>query len=154
MKGILMWTTVVLVIWFGISWAVTQDVVYSGTDLEFKASTSRNLNIKADSGAVFEGASESFFLLRKLSGETIAATPKEPPLGWSYDTYYTAGPTTISNGAWIVEDGSPTIRLISDQAISVTAYDPTKPETYAISLMPALLIWIFGILIYSVAKSD
>ncbi|KKQ92040.1 MAG: hypothetical protein UT17_C0003G0063 [Candidatus Woesebacteria bacterium GW2011_GWB1_39_10] len=147
MKGAWIWTIFMVAFAVVVSLQLNRDIVYGGTDIEFTGMSSRNLAINASSETTFEGASSDFFLLRKLNGETIVATPTKPPLGWSSDTYFTAGPTTIQSGNWIVETGSPTIHLTSSQSVTVTAHIPDKASTwYEISLI-VTLIWLLGLLV-------
>lgn len=117
--GFVLWVFVSIA---GVVWLlkdVNQDIEHSGSKLVLEVGINRYLDIKSNSPVTLEAVSSKFFVLRKESGEVIAATPAEVPLGWTEDEYFTAGPVEISNGRWIVEQGNLTLRLSSEEEMKV-----------------------------------
>lgn len=138
------WTALVLI---GVGLMLANDIgdrVYAGTDLTLKADTARTLTIDAASNITLQAGSPDFFLLRKLSGETIAGKPTEPPLGMDSKTYFVAGPIQIQGGQWLVDNGDTTLRLTSDGKITVTAIVTGKEMAgeIAVDLFLGFIVWI------------
>lgn len=141
------WTGLVIVGVVLVSVVAIRDKVYSGTDLNFEVSTLRVLAVDATSEVTIEAASNEFFLLRKLSGETVVGTPTNPPLGWDYATYYVAGPIKIQGGQWLIQDGAPTIHLTSADKITVTTAVNNKTATVFLIALAGIMIWLLGLLL-------
>ena len=142
-----LWTVVMIV---GGSDAVSdlnQDISCSGTNLEFEAGEDRFLDLSQEVG--FEAASNGFFVLRKESGEALVAVPAEPPLGWKEETYFTAGPVTISAGRWMIEKGRLTVHLTSDQVIEVVLVRTPdfRGDLNFATFLVSLMIWLIGVVI-------
>jgi hypothetical protein len=143
------WTAVVIIGVILISANAVRDEVYAGTDLSFEVDSERTLSIDASSEITLWAASSDFFLLRKLSGETVVGTPTKPPLGWDSKTYYVAGPAQIQDGQWIVEDGNITLHLISDNKITVTAVMSVgnKFGYFFLIFVVGVFVWLLGYII-------
>ena len=154
----LIWTVIIIIGAVLLSVNVVKDNVYSGTDLSFKISTQRTLSIDTTSEIALQAASSDFFLLRKLSGETVVGTPTEPPLGWEHKTYYVAKPTQIQGGQWlVVEDGdNATLYLTSDSEITVIAAMSGGGKTGAIFLvlLAGAIIWLGGMLLAAMISEN
>jgi hypothetical protein len=152
-KKIAFWTWVLVVIvgavWLGIS--STSEDIYKGTKIEFN--TSRDLQIDAET-VTFEAASEDFFVLRKESGETIVGIPTARPLGWSHDKYYVATSQEVSGGKWLFQDGSATVKITSEKAVTVRLVVRSSTRELLGIMFVALLIWLFGLLWYFIIVSD
>ena len=129
-------------------WLLPTDQFYGGTNISLRTGDQKMLIISADS--VIEAASSDFFLLRKVSGETVVGLPSERPLGWDAASYYKAGPTRIARGEWLVEDGSNiTVHLTSDENLSVKEAMRPSARTNLVFLLVilGLAVWVLGIII-------
>lgn len=149
-KTIAFWIWVLVVI-AGFAWGGilgTKDDVRTGTKIEFN--TGRDLKIEAET-VTFEAASENFFVLRKESGETIVSVPTARPLGWSYDKYYVATSQEISGGKWLFQDGTATVKITSEKAVTVRLIERSPAGIWVAALIIAFLIWIIGLLFYAIS---
>jgi len=130
----------------------TREKVYSGTSVKFSTDTDHFLTI--DSNEVqFEGASSEFFLLRKVSGETIVPASEAPPVGWTSDTYYHFGPTKIPGGKWYVGEGKPSVQITSDTPINVHVVQTEDQKTGNdfFTGFIGLIVWVVGLLVLVLA---
>ena len=145
---VIVWAVVVGVGGYFLANLATREEVHSGTTVKFSADTSHFLLIDSES-VQFEGASSEFFVLRKLSGETIVPIPVAPPLGWVNDTYFSFGPTQIPGGKWYVGVGNPTIQITSEGVVKVqvvvTEYEKNSKSAGAILI--SLIVWGLGFVV-------
>lgn len=143
----------VVVIWGGVEFAQekSKNINHSGTKLEIQVATDRYVDIQAESEVIVAAASSSFFVLRK-NDEVIIGVLTEPPLGWSDDLYFTAGPQILSNGRWVVEIGNPTLSLTGStqiKVVEVVTSSKINDINFEIFLL-GLAIWLMGLLIYAI----
>lgn len=124
--------------------SVTKDEIYDGTNIELN--TGRDLQIDAET-VIFEAASSNFFVLRKESGETIVGVPTQPPLGWSSNKYFIAGPQEIPGGEWLFQDGNATVKITSEKAVTVRVTDRDPNISWVLLSLLAFVIWILGIVL-------
>jgi len=124
---------------------VTKDDVYTGTRIEF--TTGRTIQIDADK-VTFQAASSEFFVLRKTSGETIIGVPAPRPLGWSNDQYFVAGPQVVSGGQWLFPDGSATVKITNDNAVTVRLMQESTAFTWFLLSVIAICLWGLGVLAF------
>lgn len=126
----------------------TKDRIYTGTKIEFSAD--RTIQIDKEE-VTFEAASSEFFVLQKVSGETITGTPALAPLGWPNDKYFTYGPEEITGGTWLFPVGNATVRITSDSPVTVRSYLTAgyKVIVWVASTIVAFLIWASVIVIFT-----
>ena len=149
---VIVWAVVVSVGGYFLVNAVTEEKVYNGTNVKFSTDVQHFLLIDSDS-VKFEGASSKFFVLHKVSGETITPSPTTPPLGWEADTYYSVGPTQIPGGKWYLDAGRPTIQITSDNAINVHVVineDEQAVRSFIFGFI-SFILWVIGLLILGAA---
>ena len=120
-----------------------EPISYTGSNITFTIGNTWQLTINAESVYV-EAASSNFFLLRKLSGETIVGMPTQKPLGWGQDEYYRAGPIQVKGGTWIVEKGIITIHFSSSDNITVqrTLKPDKEAKIITLCVVGVVVIWI------------
>ena len=138
------WSAFLFMVVIGLGLFTTQDKIYKGTDIEFIVSASHNLTINASSEVTFKGASRDIFLLRKLDGDVIVASSSDPPLGWNSDEYFTAGPRVMEVDTWIVEKGTFTVKLVSNQSMTVRVYDNKESMTWLQIVLAIVPLWLVG----------
>ncbi len=140
--GYIIWTIVVIAALIFVGIQVTKDRVYIGTKHEF--STDRTIQIDANK-VTFQAASSDFFVLRKVSGETIIGSPAPAPLRWSSDLYFTAGPQEVPGGTWLFAYGTATVNITSDRPVTVRLIQADQGRYWVLIIMSAFLVWILGI---------
>ena len=123
--------------------ASTKDGVYTGTKIEFN--TGRDLQIDAESVTV-EAAASDFFVLRKENGETIVGVPTAKPLGWTSSKYFVYGPQEVSGGKWLFSNGTATIKITSEKAITVKTVEQVPFALWLMCFLGVFVIWIIGLL--------
>jgi len=122
--------------------AFTKDGVYTGTKIEFN--TNRDLQIDAESVTV-EAAASDFFVLRKENGETIVGVPTAKPLGWTSSKYFVYGPQEVSGGKWLFTNGIATIKITSENAITVKTVQDDPSVLWLICFLTVFVIWLSGL---------
>jgi len=124
------------------------DVTFKDTTIELSIDGLHFLLIGED-GTTFQAASKDFFLLRKISGETIVPVPEKPPLGWIFDTYYFAAPREIPGGKWLVSEGNPTVEITSKAPVEVKFLwtESSKDSMEFLISILGFTIWVLVLLI-------
>jgi len=142
----LVFTAAVVIGGYVLAGYTTKDIVYSGTTIRFSTDSDRDIFIVADN-VQFEAASSGFFVLRKVSGETIVPVPAIPPLGWTADSYYNVAPTEIPGGKWLTEVGNPYIQITSINPINISAVMTTtrKQQLDGVVGILGILVWAVGL---------
>ena len=149
------WTLLVLVIYIIIIAISTKAKEYNGTNINLTVNSMNDiLSLNSDSNSTIQAASSDFFLMRNQNGDIVYGIPGIKPLGWDKKYYFLAGPITISDGKWIIEQGSFALNLTNIKKMNLLVIQ--KNWIIALKMIAifivTLLVWVFVIATYNSAK--